>query len=157
MSDKLDEGQISVVLEALKRAEAAKAVNTDRVETVAQGFSSAKNIVAALGFFATLIGGAVVTFQELQAKPTQEDVVKLIKKETFLIEEKANQVETVKSQTASIQKDVDRIEDVLEYQIERDAWRDEVVDHRLTNKRGKPPAKPESLKRKERKLLGIGQ
>jgi hypothetical protein len=150
---KVDE-TVSAILTALERRDAAKSVDVDKV---AKGFGNAKTIVQALGLFGVLVSGGVLTFSELQAKPTQEDVVNLIRKETAPIEEKANEVESVKSIAAETQKDVDRIEQVLEYQIQRDAWRDDVVDHKLARKRGPAPSKPESLRAKERKLLGISK
>ena len=148
------EALISGLLVALEKRDAAKSVD---VEAVANGFDNAKRIGGAVVFFAALLSGAVLTFNELQAKPTQQDVVHLIKKETAPIEAKANEVETVKSIASETKEDVNRIEQVLEYQIERDAWRDDVVDHKLARKRGPAPGKPDSLKAKERKLLGISK
>jgi hypothetical protein len=139
-----------VAMEALLNRRAADSMS---LEKAAKRWDAAKVAVGAVLFFASLIGGAAVTFKELQDKPTKKEVHSIAEEHVEPVREEAHKVEAVAHDVEEIQEDVDSVKRVQDYQIEQAAWQGDVLQHVAEKKRTKPPPKPDSLKRKERELL----
>jgi hypothetical protein len=145
-----DHEELIASVDALLRQRAADSVS---LEVAAKRADSVKTIVGVVLFFGSMFAGAVLTFQELKAKPTVEEVDHAIDEKIEPVQKKANHVEDIEEDVDEIRKDLDRVEEVQDYSIEQSAWQGDVLQHVAERKRTKPPPKPESLKAKERKLL----
>ncbi len=155
--DSNTEAMVTSIVTYLDARENAKAADSATLAKAADRAKNLKAIAGAILFFGSIFAGAVLTFQELQDKPTLEDVLKVTETKVAPVREKATEVEAVVSDVAGdvdeIKEDLDRVEQVQEYSLEQSAWQGDVLLHVAERKRTKPPAKPESLKKKERELL----
>lgn len=106
-------------------------------------------IAAGIGFVATVTVGLV----ELQAKPSTPVVEEMIDEKASAVETRLERVEKTSEDLAEVRDDVERIEDVQDYLIEQSSWQGDILEHIAGGNRGRAPAKPESLKTKERELL----
>lgn len=106
-------------------------------------------IAAGIGFVATVTVGLV----ELQEKPSTPAVEEMIDEKTSAVEVRLERVEKTSEDLAEVRDDVERIEDVQDYLIEQSSWQGDILEHIAGGNRGRAPAKPESLKTKERELL----
>ena len=123
----------------------------DGVAKIAARAVRVKEAVAAVLFLAALIAGGALTFRELQAKPTQAELRGTIKHHRQ--NEVHDQTAALETQTQQIKTTVERMQQVQGYLIESLAWQGDVLEHVANKRRGKPPAKPNSLKQKERELI----
>ena len=116
-----------------------------------------KDLGLALLFFGTLIGGAIVTFDELASKPTIEQMQEAVEERVQPIEIKQvdldDRSKKIKTNVDNVKTKVDRIEDVQSYQLEQQAWEGKVLEHLGAKKSGKAPERPEALEARERELL----
>lgn len=116
-----------------------------------------KDIGIAILFFGSLIAAGVVTFGELADKPTVEQMQEAVEVRVAPVEEavevNAKSVKQIEHDVADIATDVARTKDVQQVVLEQGAHQSEVLDHIASKRQGKPPAKPESLKRAERGLI----
>ncbi len=139
-------------------AEASTTVSLDDLVTAldqglrskAGRWESLKTIGSAGVFFVALIGGGAVTFQELQDKPTTEQVEHRIEESVAPVRALAV---GVAEDLGEVKTDLERVKDVQDYSLQNAAWQGEVLDHIAQRKKGKPTAKPETLKDTERDLL----
>lgn len=132
--------------ETLRREKAAE---LDLQRSVQKAISIKEGLVA-VGFFATLIGGGAITFQELKAKPTNVEVERAIHDQVDpLVERVAPVEESVEVLTGN----VERLQQLQEMQIQHAEWRAEVEDCRARKSCKKAPAEPQSLKDKRRALM----
>lgn len=143
------------LLAALEWRDAQKAADSVSMDKVATRAKSLREIAVAAFFFASLVAGAVLTFKELQDKPTKVEVESAIESHKTTEAHPVTQEATKKLTTdvESIKEDVETVKEVQDYQIEQAAWQGDVLEHVAAKKRGPAPQKPESLKVKERKLL----
>lgn len=79
-----------------------------------------KDAAIALVFFGTLISGAFVTFQELRAKPSVEDVGQAIEKRVTPVEqevaEQSKQIERIENKVDTLDRSVDTILTEVQHQ-----------------------------------------
>lgn len=118
---------------------------------------AAKDIILFVVTIGSVLYGAFVLLGELQAKPSSDQMQEAIEQRVKPVEDvattNARAVERVETDVGKVKKKVDRIEDVQSYQLEQQAWEGEVLEHLGSKKRGKAPARPPELKKKERELL----
>jgi hypothetical protein len=114
----------------------------------------AKDVVVAVAFFLSMIGGAFLIFQDLRDKPSLPQVHEAIEHRVKPVDEltKANaeSIEQVKEDVGSVKEKIERIESVQDYQLEQSSWEGEVLEH-LAGSKG--PRRPDGLKAKERELI----
>ena len=147
------EDTVTALLMAMEHRERQRAADSAVLESAAKKANSLKAIAAAVLFFGSLFAGAVVTFKELQDKPTTKEVHSIAETHVEPVRKEAHKVEDVAEDVDEIKEDLDRVEKVQDYSLEQSAWQGDVLIHVAERKRTKPPAKPESLKRKERELM----
>ena len=152
---------ISGLLDALDRRavtrESSRPLST--VETAAVGFGRWKTIIGAVAFFGALGSGVVLTFAELQAKPTTDQVDDQIETVVAPVRAKADdtehEVDTVGDTVSDIKATQARQGEVQSYLLEQMVWQGKVVQHIAQKKsRHEIPKKPPTLEAKEQKLLG---
>lgn len=119
-------------------------------ERAAKKFLGIRDIVVAVGFFATLIGGGVLAFSELQDKPTDAEVEAAINAKVDPIIQRVGPLED----TAEVLTDnVERMQSLQEMQMQHAEWRADVADCRARNSCKRAPPEPQSLKDKKRELM----
>lgn len=131
------------------------AVRTDQnaLSQSAKRSRALKDIGATVLFFSALIAAGAVTVKELQEKPTLREVQDHVEEVIEPVREKVQEVDVMKADTKAIKKDIGRMKQVQDYQLEQSAWQGDVLEHMANKKKGKPPGKPSSLNEKERELL----
>lgn len=81
---------------------------------------AAKDIAIAVAFFGTLIAGTVVTFQELRAKPSKQDVTEAIEKRVTTVEQSVNEqstrIERIESKVDTLDQSVDTVLTEVQHQ-----------------------------------------
>jgi len=147
------ESSTMVIIKAMEAREKYKAAETATFDAAANRAKQIKTIAGAVIFFASLIGGAAVTFKELQDKPTDAEVQEAIETTVAPVRVQAAKADENAAVMEEIRGDVERVKSVQDYQIEQSSWQGDVLQHVAEKKRSKPPPKPESLKKKERELL----
>ena len=148
-------GLTTAILEALEAREGMRAEDSAVLAAAAAKAKNIRTIVGAVVALGGLFGAGVLAVQELRDKPTTEQVETAIEvhKEAGAHPAAIVAGEGLREDVDKIREDVDQIERVQDYQIEHSAWQGDVLQHVAERKRTKPPAKPESLKRKQRELL----
>jgi len=101
------EAVASAVLDAIESRDAKLQESSGSRLTLLKGIVRAKDVVIAFAFFAALIGGAFITFNELKAKPSTEDTAKAIDTKLDPV------IEIVDGQAAKIER-IERKVDKLE-------------------------------------------
>ena len=114
-----------------------------------------RTIVASIVALVGLVSAGSIAVHELQQKPSREQVQADIESHNEADSHPATSaaIEANAKTTAEIQSDVETVKRVQDYQIEQAVWQGSVLQHVAERKRSRPPAKPESLIRKERELL----
>lgn len=112
-----------------------------------------KDVVMAVSFFGSLCYGAFVVFEEMRDKPTTEDVEMMLIPVQDSVKENRENVIDLKDLMDDLDTKLNRVQKVNDVVLENLTWQAEVLDHVANQRRGKPPAKPDSLKRSERELL----
>lgn len=109
--------------------------------------------VLALG----LIGGAITTFVELDAKPTKEWVdtrvdekLAPVKASTVATEVKASEAAKTAAEAA---REVEKALKRDQYMLQQMTWQGDVIEHLASKKRGKPTPKPSTLRDLEIDLI----
>ena len=156
LADELDEVVHRVVeaTEARRKADVADA--TSSFEKAAGLTDNIGKVVGAIVVVGTVFSSVVIGYMELREKPSEKQLLDAI--ETHAGEgahpEAAHGIDENHKAIEEVDRKLDRVIEVVEYQIEYDAWRDKVVDHRISRSKGPLPGKPPSLKMRENKLLG---
>lgn len=116
-----------------------------------------KEIVAAAVFFIGLFYGGALVFKEFQDKPTMKAVDDRIDSKVAPlakdVEAVKGKVEEVEKSTDSIKRDVRRVKQVQDLQLDQAAWQGDVLDHLANKRRGPAPRKPDRVREKERELI----
>ena len=120
------------------------------LEKLAKRAVSIREIVGLIIVLIATISGGSITYMELKAKPTTGEVEATIEVTVEPIRKTANETA---DKVDKLKPRVDRVEKVQGYQIESIAWQGDVIEHIGQKTPGKPPKKPESLKKQERELL----
>jgi len=152
---KLSEDQATTKLvEALQAAMALRdqeiLESSDTKWNVAKRLIQLKDVALSVGFFASLIGGAFLIYQDLRSKPSTQEVESRIDSRATPIEES---LESLESSHQDVSRKLERVEEVQGFQLESQSWESEVLEHLGSKAPGKAPPRPESLKRAERELL----
>jgi hypothetical protein len=137
MTDKFTSEDLDAL--ATKLAEVLPDSSTANLEKLAKRAVSIREIVGLIIAIIALVSGGSITYLELKAKPTTQEVEAV--------------VAPVREDVGKLKPRVDRVEKVQDYQIESMAWQGEVLEHIGQETPGKPPKKSEALKRKERELI----
>ena len=132
---------------------AASVIAALDVEGLGKKARGIREVAILVGGAVALIATASLTLFELQAKPSTPRVEEMIDARAKDVEVRVENVEKAAADLATVKDDVERIDDVQDYLIEQSAWQGDILEHIAGGNRGRAPAKPESLKRKERDLL----
>lgn len=140
---------------ALRSARANEVEDSAILAAVAAKAKNIRTIGASIVALVGLVSAGSIAVHELQQKPSREQVQTDIANhnETAAHPLASAAIEANAKTTAEIQADVETVKRVQDYQIEQAVWQGSVLQHVAERKRSRPPAKPESLIRKERELL----
>jgi hypothetical protein len=140
---------------ALRAARANEVEDSAILAAVAAKAKNIRTIVASIVALVGLVSAGSIAVHELQQKPSREQVQADIESHNEADSHPATSsaIEANAKTTAEIQSDVETVKRVQDYQIEQAVWQGSVLQHVAERKRSRPPAKPESLIRKERELL----
>ena len=127
-----------------------KARNALDLERTAKRFTSVKEVVIAIGFFGTLIGGGAVALTEIQAKPSEAEMHEAIDEKVDPVIKVVTPMQTT---VTEIENDLDRVQDVQAIQLEQSDWQVEVANCRANKACKDVPSEPETLKTKKRELI----
>lgn len=105
-----------------------------------------KQAAGALALFASVVAGGAVTLSKLEEKPTSDEVEDAIENKVAPVREQAELV-------SELREEIEKIQKVQAYQIEKSAWQGDVLDHLAGRHRTPPPPKPATLRAKERELI----
>lgn len=111
--------------------------------------------------FGVYVGALVVALfvfiQEVRGKPTKAEVMEtvgeVVKPVRAATQANATKARENRSDLDDLKETTDRIDRVLDLSLDRDAWRDLVIEHIGQRRRGSAPPKPEELKKKEDDLM----
>ena len=147
----------TAVIDAIRKRDSDASARHERekadelnVERAAKRFLSIRDIVIAIGFFAALIGGASVTFAELQDKPSKIEVAASIDAKVGPL---VKRITPVEKSVQVLTDNVSRMQDLLEMQMQHADWRADVEDCRAQKSCKRAPKEPQSLKDKRRELM----
>ncbi|MCK5495090.1 MAG: hypothetical protein KAI80_01665 [Hyphomicrobiaceae bacterium] len=140
---------------ALKAARESEAEDSAILAAVAAKAKNIRTIVASTVALVGFVSAGTLAVHELQQKPSREQVQTDIENhnEAAAHPVASAAIEANAKTAAEIQADVETVKRVQDYQIEQAVWQGSVLQHVAERKRSRPPAKPESLIRKERELL----
>lgn len=135
--------------ETSERHERAKAQELV-MERAAKKLLSIRDIVMAIGFFIALIGGATMAFSQLQDKPSKSEMATAIDSK---VEPVRRRVAPMESSVKVLTRNVERIQQIQEIQMQHAEWRADVADCRARPSCKRAPNEPQSLKDKRRELM----
>jgi hypothetical protein len=140
---------------ALRAARANEAEDSAILAAVAAKAKNIRTIVASIVALIGFVSAGSIAVHELHQKPSREQVQADIENHNAADSHPTTSeaIEANAKTTAEIQSDVETVKRVQDYQIEQAVWQGSVLQHVAERKRSRPPAKPESLIRKERELL----
>jgi hypothetical protein len=132
-----------------KVVDAVQDLSTTDMEKL-KSLVSVKEIIGAIVFISTLIGGGYVAYEELKAKPTKEEVFTAIESRVQPLEDAIEKNQTTVN---SLVKKVDRLELAMDLILDEVGYQSEILACQSDRNCKTPPAKPYSIEAKRRKLL----
>jgi len=110
-------------------------------------------VLPMLGATAVAVFGAGATFHELQSKPDRAEMREAIDSTRVKLEAKHEVYDAMGSRLESVEAAQERGKDLQEVLLLQADWQSDVLEHIASKRRGKPPAQPEELKDKRRRLM----